>query len=1237
MDFYEIQLRRQKDKESQETITTIAPDWIVRHSSDLMVKGGYFYAVWNEETGLWCDNEFEIVDIIDNEMDQKAKELISEGRKVKVLSLRSYGTKTWMNWRSYLRNTPDTNVTLDSKLTFADTVTKRRDYVSKRLPYSMNGEDCPAFKEIMSTLYSDEEARKILWAIGSIFAGDSPKIQKFLVLYGPAGSGKSTVLNIIQKLFDGYFAMFEAKALTSTNDSFSTEVFKSNPLVAIQHDGDLSKIEDNSRLNSIVSHEIITINEKYHAIYQERINAFLFMGTNKPVKITDSMSGLIRRLIDVQPSGQKIEVERYFNLMDMVDFELGAIAKYCLDVYQSMGINFYNNYRPTAMMYRTDVFLNYILWGYDVFKEQNGVSLAQAYTMYKEYCTDSMIDRIMPRYQFRDALMEYFDEYEERARFEGERLRSWYSGFRSWKLGYEAQPEITKPGWVSLDKTESSLDLVLSDCKAQYATDTGIPKQAWRSVKTTLSELDTSKLHYVQQPENMVIVDLDLKNSRGEKDPELNYEAANKFPATYAEASQGSGGIHLHYWYTGDVSKLLPVYADGIEIKVRTGDSALRRRVSRCNNFDILTISSGLPEREEPKTISDSVKSEKALRLLIARNLKKEIHPGTKPSIDFIFKILEEAYESDLSYNVEDMRSAIITFASGSTNQALYCLGKVKQMKFKSEDSKPMSSIDDRLVFFDCEVFRNLFIVCWKYEGSDQVVKMINPTSGEIEQLMQYRLIGFNNRKYDNHILYGRYLGRSNLELFDLSQRIINDHGGFFMEAYNMSYLDVYEVATIKQSLKKWELQLHIPHVEYEGDWNDPVPEADWQKVADYCANDVRATEEVFNHIQDDFEARKILAAISGLSVNHSTQNHAARIIFGDDKSARSKFVYTDLSTEFPGYRFSMGKSSYRDEDPGEGGYVYAEPGYYENVALLDIASMHPASIEALQLFGPYTKRYTDLRLARIAVKHGDFDAAGKYFNGALKPYLTEDTNVKALSYALKIALNIVYGMTSAKFENPFMDVRNTDNIVAKRGALFMIDLKHAIQEQGYTVAHIKTDSVKIPNADDYIIKFVTDFGKKYGYDFEHEATYNKFCLVNDAVYIARDLDGYWTATGLQFQVPYVFKTLFSGEPLEFDDYTVDKTVTTTMYLDFEEDKGKVFVGKAGRFCPVTTGGGTLYRLKDEKYYAVGGTTGYKWLEASVVQENHKEDTIDMTYFEKQCIEAKKAIGLYIRYADFIK
>ena len=40
---------------------------------------------------------------------------------------------------------------------------------------------------------------------------------------------------------------------------------------------------------------------------------------------------------------------------------------------------------------------------------------------------------------------------------------------------------------------------------------------------------------------------------------------------TYAEVSKGGAGIHLHYIYTGDPTKLKRIYSDNIEVKIFTG------------------------------------------------------------------------------------------------------------------------------------------------------------------------------------------------------------------------------------------------------------------------------------------------------------------------------------------------------------------------------------------------------------------------------------------------------------------------------------------------------------------------------------------------------------------------------------------------------------------------------------------------------------------------------------------
>ncbi len=1247
MDFFQI-----KERSMKKGAIEIYPDFKVSRSKDLMVRGKSFYAIWDDEKGLWSTDEYDVQRLVDQELFEYQKKLqeVTSDNMVRAKYMNDFSTNSWQQFRNYMNHISDNAHQLDTNLTFLNTEVKKKDYVSRRLPYSLEVGECEAYNELMSILYSPEERAKLEWAIGAIVAGEAKDIQKFIVLYGSAGTGKSTFLNIIQKLFDGYYTTFEAKALTSSSNGFSTEVFRSNPLVAIQHDGDLSRIEDNTKLNSIISHEEMTMNEKYKPSYTARANCFLFMGTNKPVKITDAKAGIIRRLIDVRPTGNKIPIGKYHNLVSRIDFELGAIAHKCLEIYQEMGKNYYSAYRPLEMIFQTDVFFNFVESYYDVFCDQGGATLTQAYDMYKTYCDEALVEFKLPKHKFREELKNYFEFFYDITRVDGKQVRSYYSNLIKSKftVGEKTTIEDSKPSWLTLDCTTSIFDEIGENFPAQYAsTKYETPAKPWNQATTTLKDINTKRLHYVKVPINYIVIDFDIQDAEGKKSSESNIEAATKWPPTYAEYSKSQSGLHLHYIYEGDPGKLANLYSKGIEVKVFNGDASLRRKLSRCNNIPINTINSGLPLKGEKMINFDVVKSEQGIRNLIKRNLQKEFHPGTKPSIDFIYTILEEAYETGLKYDVTDMRQKVLVFANNSTHQADYCLRLVDKMHFKSvEPSQDLGKYaNDSLVFFDVEVFPNLFVISWKYEGTDkECVHLINPTSQDIEELMKMKLIGFNCRRYDNHILYARYIGYDNTELFKLSQKIIVDdnRSGFFGEAYNISYTDVYDFSSVKQSLKKFEIELGIHHQELGLPFDQPVKDEDISLVIDYCDNDVRATEAVFYARKEDFTARQILADLSGLTVNDSTQSHTAKIIFGNDPRPQEKFIYTNLSEMFPEYQFENGKSFYRGEEVGEGGYVYAEPGFYYSVALLDVASMHPTSIELLNLFGPYTNNYSQLKAARMAIKYKDFKTAKGMLGGILEKYLTSTEQADELAYALKIVINIVYGLTSAKFSNKFRDPRNVDNIVAKRGALFMIDLKHAVQEKGFKVAHIKTDSIKIPEANGEIIDFVFEFGKKYGYTFEHEATFDRFCLVNDAVYVAR-YKGKWSAVGAQFAQPYVFKTLFDTDAkIVFEDLCETKTVTSALYLDMNEGLGEdehnyIFIGKAGSFCPIKPGygGGLLLREKDGKYYAAAGTKGYRWLEAEVVKELGKEDIIDKRYHEHLVDEALDAITEYVDRNEF--
>lgn len=883
-------------------VIEIYPKFIIKKSSDLMIRGGDFYAIWVEERGLWSTDEQDALSIIDKYLDQYAEE--NKGKfegHVRIMHMWDAESGMIDTWHKYCqKQMRDSFHQLDDKLIFSNTKVSKKDYSSKRLPYPLEKGNVTAWDKLISTLYSPEERHKIEWSIGAIVTGDSKHIQKFMVFYGSAGTGKSTILNVIQKLFEGYYSVFDARALGSSSNSFALESFKTNPLVAIQHDGDLSRIEDNTRLNSLVSHELMTVNEKFKAAYSNRFNAFLYMGTNKPVKITDAKSGLIRRLIDVTPSGNKLTKREYDDVIKRIDFELGAIAKYCEDIYRK-DPGAYDDYVPVSMLGASNDFYNFVLDSYFTFKEQEDVPLKSAWELYKTYCDEANVPYPFSKRIFKEELKNYFRDYKDRYTKNDTRMRSVYIGFRADKFEDEEKEEVQTPKikLIEFNSTESIFDKDCGTYPAQYATSKGTPSKKWDNVTTTLDDINTKELHYVKVPENHIVIDFDIPDENGEKSLERNVEEASKWPPTYAEFSKSGKGVHLHYIYTEDPKKLSAIYADHIEVKVYSGKSSLRRKLTKCNNLPIATISSGLPLKGEDKVVNfEAIKTEKGIRTLIKKNLKKEIHPGTKPSIDFIYKILDDAYKSDLNYDVSDMKPAVLSFAASSTHQADYCIKLVNKMQFKSkEPSLPVGSRpEDQIVFYDIEIFPNLFLINWKYDGEDKpVVRMINPKPAEIEELIKYKLVGFNCRRYDNHMLYARLMGYNNQQLFNLSQKIINEGKGFFGEAYNISYTDVYDFAAKKQSLKKWEIELGIHHQELGLPWDKPVPEELWTQVAEYCDNDVIATEAVFHKLKGDFTAREILADLAGMSVNDTTNTLTTRIIFG--KERHPNLVYTDLAT----------------------------------------------------------------------------------------------------------------------------------------------------------------------------------------------------------------------------------------------------------------------------------------------------------------------------------------------------
>lgn len=897
---------------NKETVNYIYPTYMAS-GEDIMKKGGYFYSFLDLNTSMWCTDESELIKAIDNELYSFADKNYekdgygtyrdSQGRKVVVSNLDDNTTGRLKEFNLWFMNLPANHnyIQLDTSITFKDDKVTPEMYRSKRLNYSVKEEPIDSYEKIMTTLYSAKDIEKIEWVIGSIFTGDSKKIEKMLVFYGEPGTGKSTVLDLIKDLFDNYWVRFVASELVSGTNQFGTAAFKDNPLIAIQDDGKMTKIES-PVINEFVSHKDVTINEKGKRQYVIHSNAMLILASNDAVDMHDIKHGITRRLLDVYPTGRRLPVAEYDELIEKLKFEKGGIAYHCIKVYKERGKRYFEGYIPDSMIRKTNYIQNFLFDNLDRLSGKKFYLRDDLYEDYKRYCEDSGLGYPPKRIDFTDQIKPWFETYTLVGWVDGKSRRHVYTGLKINKIvGIEETVEKSdKESWLVFDNQESVFDKLYFDLPAQY-DENGRPKYKWSNVKTKLSDIDTKKLHWVKVPIILICIDFDLVNADGEKDLELNIKAASNFPKTYAELSKSGGGIHLYYiWDGGDPEELSRIYDDHIEVKVFTGKSALRRMLTKCNGLPIAILSSGLPLKGGKKVIDENiVVNEKALRTTIQKCIAKKVHGDTRSNIDWIYEILQKAYDSDIVYDVSDMYRDVLEFAGNSTNQSDYCLKKLTEMKFKSKaEGDYKADYDDRpMVFFDVEVFPNLFIVCWKYaDGTNNVIKMINPGVNEISRLLDMKLVGFNNRDYDNHILYAAYLGKSNYELYLISQGIIDKQPGCkFREAYNLSYTDIYDFSTKKQSLKKWEIELGIHHQELGLPWTEPVDEKLWSTVADYCCNDVLATEAVFNHLKEDWKARQILADLADSNVNETTNNLTLKIVFGDNK--KPTLVYTDLAT----------------------------------------------------------------------------------------------------------------------------------------------------------------------------------------------------------------------------------------------------------------------------------------------------------------------------------------------------
>lgn len=1250
-DFVRIVKNRVGNRSDGE-IYQMSIDFNVGHLRDVVIQGGNFTAFYNYDTHFWESKAsfYKYARALLYEEAEKERQLHPD-QTILVQDPQHLSSKVPTKIDALCKACETENAILfNQKIFFHGELPEREDYATKTMPYERyvgnTDEACPNYDELMSVLYSPEDRTMIEWLAGCALCGDGDRVDKFIYLEGEPGSGKSTILNIVEQVLGPYGASIKAEEFASSNSPFATAQMKKAPLLGIQHDGDLSKIETNTILNNIISHEPIEINEKYAKTFYIRLRTLLIIASNNALRLTDSYSGLLRRALDPVPTGKLIPNDKYNKLVGAIQYELAGICARWIDVYRSLGTRAYGPYRSTRIVRNGNALGYWVERNRDIEWSRSGECyLSTEYSLYRAYC-DGTSTKPISKSLFERQLHFFWEMSADET--QDNSVKDVHFMDYAWK-----RRAFTKPVYrLYVDKSDTPKECeflsftvssdaefakLCSECPAQYATESGTPKASWDTVTTKLSNIVSTELHYVRPQLQHIVIDLDCRDSGGGKSLNAAISVINELglPPTYGELSKSGQGVHLHYIYDGDPTTLTNLIRENVEVKVFVGKSSLRRKFSYSNGLPVSHVSSGIPLKDKKEDVAGKeIEDEDHLRNIIKKGLRGE-YGSHIVTIQFIDYMLKKAVAQGLVYDLESYRVDLMAYALKSTHHANELPAVVEKMPLHNgAKEKP-------IIIFDFEVFPNYNCLGWKIKGEKQRNIERFPSPQTLQDFLdKYRIAGFNNLGYDNIIWYTLMQGASPYEVYKVSKAIITRDKSLRIprSVKSLSYTDIYDFCNTKQSLKKWEVQLGIHHQECPYDWDQPLPEEAWDVVDRYCLNDVEASEAVWDANENDWVTRQLLAFLTGMTVNDTTNSLTAKLIFGEDTHPQSEFIYTDLSDTFPGYAYEVknGKcvSYFHGRTIGEGGYVVGSPGWHTMVGVRDVESMHPTSTIELGLFGKYTARYKYLVDVRKAAKNGREEEIKAAYDGRLYEFMTEkNLSYKTLSKSLKVPINAVYGCTSAKFDNIFKDPRNVDNIVAKRGELMMVSLEDELRAIGVAPTHVKTDSIKLDNYTQELDDKVVEFGKKYGYKFTIEEFYTTFCLFDKAQYIAYDAcTGKWDSRGKLFDKNgLVFKKLFGLDVKESDYLETKQSLSGPLYI------GDQFVGKNANIVFVKEQYGKPMSCKrDDKFVSVTGTKGLFVMEYEEALQKDFWNILDYDYYDSQVEKAKAMVEKYVPWDVFV-
>lgn len=397
----------------------------------------------------------------------------------------------------------------------------------------------------------------------------------------------------------------------------------------------------------------------------------------------------------------------------------------------------------------------------------------------------------------------------------------------------------------------------------------------------------------------------------------------------------------------------------------------------------------------------------------------------------------------------------------------------------------------ENYLFYDIEVFKEDALVVFK-DIDKKVVKIFHNTFEGILDLITDRiLVGYNNYWYDDFILTAMINQQTPYQIKQLNDRIIS--GEKLKNVHqSINSLDCFQqIDVAKPSLKKIEGNFGKSIIESEVDFtiDRKLTENEIQETIDYCSYDVDTTIEVFKLRQKTyFEPKQSI-------INMLPENKQKFA-----KKWNTTTISTNVLTPKPMTKwFDIRLGEYNKEGNYElleippqsavdlwltkdkGKYTHKEFGCdvefsfgglhgvpsnkekrFENVILLDVASLYPNIIKKLKALGEATKTYEAIVERRLSVKHTD----------------------KQLSDALKLVINSCYGLLNNEFSTLYNP--KAAKSVCIYGQICLYDLCKRLAPTCRLV-NINTDGVAFTTDSDYYKTIWKEWEDDYGFVLEED------------------------------------------------------------------------------------------------------------------------------------------------------